>query len=473
MNTFSNHFPYGNGLAVAAIFVLTTLFSGCSSSQKLATLKPEPEPTDAPLYAAETSFLSLPVSLALSDIEKQLNLHIQGLIYEDTKIEDDQVRLKVWKEAPIGIKQVQQKIQITLPLRAEGAFQYGFDKLGISFKDIRDFKLNGVVTLLCDIHLTNWKLNTKTTVQSVDWKEPPSVNIGGRAVQVTPIVNSSLKFFRKDIEKTIDQALQNQLNFQPQVLDALQAISKPILLNEAFQTWFQIMPLELYTTDTKIENQRITTKMGLKCTMETRVGQNSNLTFERSKIQLKPVTSLPDKVQAQVVAFSSYKDAAALINQNFKGQVFGDAKRKVTVEQVELWQKNQKLIIALHLKGSLNGAIYLSGVPKYDEGKKEIYLDEMDYVLDTKNVLHKMANSFLQGSILKKIESLCRYSIAKEWSEGQQQLAQYLNKYEPVKGVRVNGNVKDMTFTKIETTPRGVAAFLRVQGQVRVDIDGL
>lgn len=473
MKKYFTDFPYGNALAVSVLLLVFIGISGCSSSQKFATLRPEPEMVDAPLYAAETSFLSLPVSLALSDIERQLNLHINGLIYEDNKIEDDQVRVKVWKEAPIGIRQMQQKIQITLPLRAEGAFQYGFDKLGISFKDIREFKLNGVVTLLCDIHLTNWKLNTKTTVQSVDWKEPPTVNIGGRSVQVTPIVNSSLKFFRKDIEKTIDQALQNQLNFQPQVLDALQAISKPILLNETFQTWFQIMPLELYTTDTKIENQRITTKMGLKCTMETRVGQNSNLTFERSKIQLKPVTSLPDKVQAQVVAFSSYKDAAKLINQNFKGQEFGDAKRKVTVDQVELWQKNQKLIVALHLRGSLNGVIYLTGVPKYDEAKKEVYLDDMDYVLDTRNVLHKMANSFLQGSILKKIESLCRYSIAKEWAEGQQQLTNYLNQYEPVKGVRINGNVKDMTFTKLETTPRGVAAFLRIQGQVRVDIDGI
>jgi hypothetical protein len=46
--------------------------------------------------------------------------------------------------------------------------------------------------------------------------------------------------------------------------------------------------------------------------------------------------------------------------------------------------KNGKIVIALDLLGTVNGKIYLTGFPQYDDKKKEIYFDELDYVLDTK-----------------------------------------------------------------------------------------
>jgi hypothetical protein len=53
-------------------------------------------------------------------------------------------------------------------------------------------------------------------------------------------------------------------------------------------------------------------------------------------------------------------------------------------DDVAIWHKNSKIVIALDLLGTVNGKIYLTGFPQYDDKTKEIYFDELDYVLDTK-----------------------------------------------------------------------------------------
>jgi hypothetical protein len=45
----------------------------------------------------------LPITVKLQDIENQTNLLLNGLIYQDNNIDDDDIEIKVWKLAPISI----------------------------------------------------------------------------------------------------------------------------------------------------------------------------------------------------------------------------------------------------------------------------------------------------------------------------------------------------------------------------------
>jgi hypothetical protein len=91
----------------------------------------------------------------------------------------------------------------------------------------------------------------------------------------------------------------------------------------------------------------------------------------------------------------------------------------VKVKDVAIWHKNGKIVIALDLLGTVNGKIYLTGFPQYDDKTKEIYFDELDYVLDTKNKLMRTADWLAQGLILRKIKENCRYSIKTNLDEGK------------------------------------------------------
>ncbi len=447
-------------------------FTSCgSTAPKIEAIKPVPSDNTPMVYTNKTSFISLPVEITLQDIEKQLNKNLKGLIYNDSILKDDNCELKIWKSGQITLEEEKGIILSKLPLKIWTKIKYGTDFLGLN--DTREIYLDGVLTLKSKAHLTNWKLTTSSSIENFEWNESPAIVISGKKVPITYIINPTLSYFKKTIAQQIDKAIDETCDFKPHVFEALDKISEPFLAHEAYETWFNIIPIELYVTEAELKNKKITLDMGLKCNLQTMIGQKPAKQFDPNKIILKPVSKMPDNISLALAGVSTYESASKVLTKNFKGQEFSSGKRKVIVQQVELWEKDNKLIIGLDLTGSINGTIYLTGYPSYNPATQEIYFDQLDYMLNTKNVLLKSANWLAQGTILRKIQENCRYSIKENLEEGKQNLMPYLNNYSPMSGIFVNGTLNDFEFEKIELTNKAIIAFLSTTGKIRIKIDGM
>ncbi|MGQ2982815.1 DUF4403 family protein [Flavobacterium sp.] len=457
----------------AVLLSAALLFTGCSTTKKIEALKPEPGNTTDVVYQSATSFINLPVSITIADVETQINKLMTGLIYEDNNIKDDDIMVKVWKTAPIKFSEDKGKLRSVVPIKVTANVRYGTTALGMDLHDTREVNMDAVITFNSKIGLSNWKMTTDTTIESLEWKESPSITIAGKKVAVTYLINPAIKMFKSRIEKEIDNSLGKVADFKPQVLDALEKLTTPFLTSEQFETWFALNPEELYVTDAVLNKKQITMNMGLKCSMETRVGQAPKKTFKKEKVVLKAVKTMPDKIDVVVAAVSTYESASKIITKNFQGQEFGDGKRKVTVQKVDLWSKDGKMIIALDMSGSINGTIYLTGYPNYNAVTKEIYFDQMDYVLNTKSILMKTANWLAEGFILRKIQESCRYSIKQNLEDGKKNMQPYFNNYSPIPGVFINGTLNDFEFQKVELTNNAIIAFIKGTGKMDLKIDGM
>jgi Domain of unknown function (DUF4403) len=455
------------------LILITFLITSCATTAKIDAMKPEPDDASPLVYENANSYINIPILIKLKDIENKTNSFLSDLIYEDTNIEDDDIEIKVWKQAPIIITNINGKIKTVLPLKIIAKYRYGIKKLGVDLRDTKEFNLNGTVNLLSDIGLTNWKVNSNTKLESIDWNDTPTMMILGKNMPITYLINPAISIFRSKIEKKIDESIAKSMDFKPNVLDALQKICTPFQMNEAFQSWLRIVPLELYTTDAKLVKENISLQMGMKCNMETLIGMQPEARFDKERIILKPVTKMPENVTANIVAVSNYADASRIMNKNFAGQVFGSDSKKVTVQNVNIWHKAGKMVIALDVLGTVNGKIYLTGFPQYNAQTKEMFFDQLDYALDTKSKLMRTANWLAQGLILKKIQQNCRYSIAPNLDEAKKSMAQYLNNFSPMPGVYVNGKIDNIDFQKIQLTNKAIIAFIKVNGNINVNVDGL
>ncbi|MDZ4330117.1 MAG: DUF4403 family protein, partial [Flavobacterium sp.] len=221
------------------IILSIVLITSCSTTNKIATLKPEPDDATPLVYENTPSFINLPISVKLKDIENQTNSLLIGLIYEDNNIEDDDIEMKIWKLAPITIKNDNgangQKIRTVLPLKAIVKYRIGTKKMGVELYNTKEFNLDGVVTLLSDVGLTNWKMNTKTELKSLDWNESPTMTVFGKNVPVTYLINPGIKLFKSKIEKKIDDAIAKSMDFKPNVLEALEKICVPFQMSYAYE----------------------------------------------------------------------------------------------------------------------------------------------------------------------------------------------------------------------------------------------
>jgi hypothetical protein len=462
---------------ISSLVLLSLFLFGCSTGQKLATLKPEPDDASPIVYENIPSFINLPISVKLKDIENQTNSYLEGLLYEDNTIEDDNIEMKIWKLAPISITNEQangsEKIKTILPLKAVIKYRIGTRTMGVNLYNTQEFNLNGIVTLSSSVSLNNWRLNTKTELKTLEWNESPTMTVMGKNLPVTYLLNPAVKIFKSKIERSIDDAIEKAMDFKPNVLAALEKICTPFKMNEDYESWLRIAPIEIYSTAAQLKKDSFLLQMGIKCNMETLIGQEPETRFNPTKITLKPVAKIPNQINVNIVAVSTYADASKIIRKNFAGQDFTSGSKKVKVQDVTIWHKNGKMVIALDLVGSLNGTVYLAGFPKYNEQTTEIYFDQLDYILDTKSKLLRTANWLAQGIILKKIEEKCRYTIKPNLEEGKKTMLNYLKNYSPIPGVFVNGKMEDIQFKKIELTNNAILAFIKIKGEINVTVNGI
>jgi hypothetical protein len=316
-------------------------------------------------------------------------------------------------------------------------------------------------------------MRTESKIVDYNWSESPTILVAGKKVPITYIINPTLSIFKSKMAKKIDEAIEASCDFKPYVLNVIKTISAPFEVNSQYETWFKLNPIEVNVTDALVSKNKISMDLGLKCTMQTMIGQKPNIAFNKDAILFKSADKIADKTTATVAAVSTYESASRIITKNFQGKEFASGKRKIVIQKVDLWAKDGRMIIALEMTGSLNGTIYLSGIPNYNTTTKEIYFDQMDYVLNTKGLLTKTANWLLQGIILKKIQENCKYSIKENLEEGKKNLLPYLSNYSPMKGVFVNGTLNDFEFEKVELTNNAIIAFITTSGKMNIKIEGM
>ncbi len=444
---------------------------GCSTSKKIEALKPEPSHQTPFVFENETSQINIPLEINISDINTLVNSSLNGLIFNDSILEDDKSEMKIWKTAPIKLTEKNGKIQSVLPLKIWIKIKYGTDFLGLN--DTKEFNLKGTLTLESDVTLQNWKLKAQSVLTNFDWDESPTVRVAGKDISITYLVNPTVSLFKKKITQKIDDSIEKSCDFKPQVLSILTQLSTPINTSETYEAWFKMVPLELFTTDAELKKDKILMHLSLKSILQTMVGAKPKNTFDPEKVVLKQASKVPNEFQMSVAAVSTYESASRIISKNFQNFTFETKGKKITVQKVDLWHKDAKVVIALLVSGAINGTIYLTGVPKYEATSKEIYFDEVNYVLDTKNVLLKSANWLASGLILTKIKEKCRYSIVENLTEGRKNLEPYFKNYSPMKGVFVNGELKSFEFEKLSIQNQGIIAFIKAQGSMNIQIKGL
>lgn len=444
---------------------------GCSTSKKIEALKPEPSLNVPVVYNTTTSFINMPMEVTLKEVEHQLNKSLNGLIYDDSNMEDDKSEMKIWKTASIKLVEKNGKIQSILPLKIWAKFKYGTEFMGLN--DTREIEANGTITLLSNVSLSNFKMTANSVIEDFEWSESPTILVAGKKVPITYILTPTLSIFKDKIAKKIDDAIDKTCDFKPYVLDVLETVSTPIETSATYETWFKMVPIEVYNTDALLKNSKVMLDLGLKCNMQTLVGQMPKSGFNRELITFKPVSKMPNKTTATIAAVSTYESASRIMTKNFQGKEFANGSRKITVNKVDLWHKDGKMIIALDMSGSVDGTIYLSGIPNYNSITKEIYFENLDYVLNSKGLLTKTANWLLQGMILKKIQESCRYSIKENLDEAKKNMLPYLNNFSPMKGVFVNGTLDDFEFEKVELNNQAIIAFIKASGKMNLSIDGM
>ena len=449
-----------------------------SDNDNLNPKAPKESYTTTAMEVRNDRFLStahVPVSIALADVERQINAQVNGLIYEDNSLndnDDDNFMAKVWKRGPILINAEDSLFHFTVPLRIWA--KAGVSVLGFTQYKETEFEIDLRFKTKFDLD-PDWSVNTQTVADGYGWVRRPTVSFVGLKIPITSLVGRMIDKNLGSITKTIDQQVRRNVDLRTPVLRAWNLLREPYLLSEKYRTYLQVVPKRILITPLRFEGRFIRANIGIEGFTLTTTGDKPDVRPAVSLPDLTVVPQVKDDFRIGLLSEVSYPEAARLAAQEFVGQTFkfSSDRYAITVTDIDLYGQNDNLIIKAGLKGTINGTIYLRGRPYYDAQTQTISLKDIRYDLDTKNILQRSAGWLLQGTFARTLGKQFTIPVGSYIADMQTLMQERLKNYQLAKGVVVNGRIDEIRPDQVYLTPTALLAVVNAKGRIDVKVDGL
>jgi hypothetical protein len=127
------------------------------------------------------------------------------------------------------------------------------------------------------------------------------------------------------------------------------------------------------------------------------------------------------------------------------------------------------MLFTLHFTGYFHGVAYLIGTIHYDPKAHTLYVTDVDYSLDTKNLLAQVASDLFYEKIKKEITRAAVWSIDDDISRGKNRIESALNAT-LTNGVQLQGTISNLQPLGVYIDNTTISALLQVDGEARMTI---
>jgi hypothetical protein len=158
------------------------------------------------------------------------------------------------------------------------------------------------------------------------------------------------------------------------------------------------------------------------------------------------------------------------LEQEMVGQQFqtplGDT---VRVEGVQLYGSGEKLILEVQVSGGVNGALYATGMPVFDEGLGTLKFADLDFTMDTRNVLMRSADWMFHQNILATLKSQAVIDLSSQLQTLRSRLESALTR-DLGPNARLEGEVTTLRPRGVYPTAGGVEVHIVAEGALWVEL---
>jgi hypothetical protein len=444
---------------LAACICLVGLLFSCSSAQKIEIPKPEETQAEKIPFDVPVSTIGFTLALTWAELEKQVNNLMPTKIMDDKDFNKDGLKVHLTKTGPIKFALKINQIQTTIPVNARVWCRYG----AFGIYDIKEFRMKGQVNLISYVKLEECAMTTRTKIDKILWDESPTMEFYGRKVPVGYAIDPIIEMNSASISKSIDHELKEMLDFKPQLMEYLQGFREAVNISEDYKLWIQVAPQAFLTTPLRMNSEQIQLDVNLRARIKTSMGKKPEKQEDIKDILFKSDAQLHKEIEINLPVETPFDELNELFTKQLKSTILYEGKKNVTLEEIKLWHSEKKLIIAVRLEGKVKGWLFLRGTPKYNIETTEIYLDDLDYHVNTKNVLVKSLNWMLSGKVLKIIRDNAKYPIKQDLEDLKKEMNIQLNGYKPHESVEIKFRLLSMKFDQLYMTNEGVITLFQIQ----------
>jgi Domain of unknown function (DUF4403) len=447
---------------------LILLFPFCKTTKNTDAPKPMEQYNNLNKNAP-ISTLNIPLNIGINELVQNLNTKITGVLYEDYSFDDngkDDLMLKIMKSQDITLFMTDQTLKYRVPVSLwmkkkllVGSVE-GQGEIALNFKT--NFSLK-----------ENWTLPTYTEVEFHEWIKKPVLKTGIGDLGIESIANIVLNRSKQDLAKSIDKVVGEQLNLRPIMQSAWEAIQSPTLLSPEYQMWLKTTPISISMTSLTTTGNAIKSTIAVECYNDVSFGEKPAFRENSNLPDLKIINESADDFKLHFTTDVPFAEAEKMAKNSLIGQLIGEGKQQVRVEDIKLTGNDDKIVVNTQLSGAFNGKIYFIGKPVFNEKKNQIEFADLDYHIDTKSFLHRSASWLLKGILKNRMQKAMVFPLEENITALKKSVQTTLDRYEIQPGVVLTGKLNDVKVLGTSVSPTSILVNLSSEGKVNVSMNGL
>ena len=153
--------------------------------------------------------------------------------------------------------------------------------------------------------------------------------------------------------------------------------------------------------------------------------------------------------------------------------MFSSGSKNVTVNSLQIYGSNGKVIVGANLSGSFNGTVYFAGVPVYNKEKHAVEVADFDFEMQTKNILYKSAAWLFKSTIKDAIKENMVFPLSSYLNTAKSTANASLKNNRSVQNIAINGVVDQIDIDNIYLADKSFKVLGIARGKLNVAVEGL
>lgn len=465
---------------------------GCKSSQSLIIAeKPGIKTFSIPPPQIAESMVNLPIVLPVNKLNTLVNKEVPRTLYERSGVKiagGAKIRYSVDRVNNISIKpQKNGELTFTIPVSVTGKLEWETpDKIGFQIGDLdlstnvskrsfsKDISLPYTLTFSTKLELTkDWHLNT-SLLGRFDWGKIPKYSVAGYDIDFESMIGKDLQNKLNGFIEDIEKKIQNTVDLKKKVEPAWNELLEPLQISPNPPIWLVLNPKSVnFVTNQNSKMDTLKWNLGIVTRLETFIGEKPAIQPKSSLPQISNEKSDANNFTVNLPVSVTYDHLTKIIEDYGTKQIFDAGKFNIMFNAIKISSDGEKLIIFTDIQANKKGKkkltkaqIYLVAKPVFDKTTQVISLQDVDFDINTKKAVLKVADWLAHDFILKKISESAQYSLREDIENAKREIRKTLTNLPLGDAFLLNGEINTLEFDNLFLTPNQIEVRLLAKGKL-------
>jgi hypothetical protein len=323
------------------------------------------------------------------------------------------------------------------------------------------FKLNVRIT-------PKWKLSAEIYYMGVSDLLAEEAGIGPMSIKLRKIIEGITDPLQRVISDLISRKINERYSLKEQIARAWNAVQKPVLLDKKYHAWLKITPKEVTLYPLYTVNSRAMLSLGLTSFAELVVGPEPAASVPVPVPDLKPAVNGDKNFRIALNTDLPYGDILHIASPLLLNKELGSDGKSLILKDLDIYGEADKLIVKAKTEGSLDGTIYLTCKPRFDPRTNIFSVDDVDYDMQTRNLLLKTADWFLHSRFRSVISEKINMDLTQRLEKTREAAQKAIQQVKLADHIFLRGRVNAVKLRDVIVQKEKILLQLYAEGETAV-----